>query len=146
MSTKTQNLIATLSVFCLIVVLGCASFQDVLTPCRVSPAAARYADTNETSILPWTTLFDAKRILMKLDYVHTKTQLTDTLEYEYHKGITRFHEAAGEELKATLFEPTGPIGLLVTSALGGTAGALLLSKPTDKKKIKELEIKNNRNA
>ncbi len=139
MSTRTQSLIVTLSIFFLLIVLGCASFQAVLTPSYVSPAAAEYAKTKTTSIFPWTTLFDGRRVSMKMDYVHTLNQITDTLEYEYLKGITRFHIAAGEELRATLFDPTGPLALLIPTSLAATAGALLFSKPTDKKKIKELE-------
>ncbi len=139
MSTKTQNLIATVSIFLIMVILGCASFQAALTPCYVSPAAAKWANTKTTSLFPWTTLFDAQRVEMKLDYVYTMKQITDTLDYEYHKGITRFHKAAGEELRAALFDPTGPIGLFVTTTLGVSAGGLLLSKPSDRKKIKELE-------
>lgn len=143
MSSKTQNIIATGSVFCLMIILGCASFQEALTPCYIPPAAVKYADANETSILPWTTLFDAKRVGMKMDFVHALYQITDRMKYEYLRGIMRFHIAAAEELKTTLFSPTGAVGLLITSALGGTAGALLLSKPADKKKIKRLEKTNN---
>lgn len=143
MSTKIQNLLAAISIFLLIVILGCASFQDALTPCYISPAALEYAKTGGSTILPWSTLFDAKRVSMKMDYVHTLAQISDNLEYEYLRGISRFHISAGEELKATLFDPAGPVGLLVTTSLGVTAGGLLLSKPTDRKKIKELEAKNN---
>lgn len=146
MTTKTQNILATGSIILLLIVLGCASFQAALTPCYVSPAAAAWADTKTTSIFPWTTLFDAQRVDMKLDYVYTMKQITDTLDYEYHKGITRFHKAAGEELRAALFSPTGPLALIVPTGLAATAGALLFSKPTDKKKIKELEIQNNQNV
>ena len=143
MSTKTQNLTATLSIFGLLVMLGCATFQAALTPCYVSPAAAEWANTTTNSLFPWTTLFDAQRVEMKLDYVYTMKQITDTLDYEYHKGITRFHKAAGEELRSTLFDPTGPIGMLIPASLAGTAGAFLVSKPSDKKKITELIDKNN---
>lgn len=143
MSSKTQNLIATVSIFLLIVILGCASFQSALVPCWISPAAIKYANTKPNVIFPWTTLFDAHRISAKMDYVHTVNQIKDTLEYEYLRGITRFHIAAGEELRAALFDPTGPIGLFVTTTLGASAGALLLSKPSDRKKIKQLEAEKN---
>ena len=67
------------------------------------------------------------------------------MRYNYEKGITQFHIAGAEELKAALFSPTGPLALIIPTGLAATAGALLFSKPTDKKKIKELEIKNNKN-
>lgn len=143
MTTKTQNLIVTVSVLLLIVLLGCASFQDALTPCWISPAAIDYADANATSILPWTTLFDAKRISAKMNFVHSWNQIADRMEYEYLSGIHRFHIAGAEELKTSLFDPTGPLALLIPTSLAATAGALLFSKPSDKKKIKELEIQNN---
>lgn len=145
MSPKIQNLIATVSVLLLIVLLGCASFQDALTPCYVSQAVLRYADSNSTSILPWSTLFDAKRITAKMDYVHSWNQISDRMKYEYLSGIHRFHIAGAEELKTSLFDPTGPLALLIPTSLAATAGALLFSKPSDKKKIKDLEIKNNSN-
>lgn len=143
MFSKAQNYIAGFAIFLLIVILGCASFQAALTPCYISKAAAKYAKTKTTSIFPWTTLFDAQRVEMNLDYVHTMNQITDTLKYEYHKGITRFHKAAGEELRAALFDPKGSIGTLITSTLGIAVGGLLLSKPKDRKKIKKLEKQNN---
>ncbi|MBA7477999.1 hypothetical protein ES707_13414 [subsurface metagenome] len=143
MSTKTQNLIATVTILLLIVLLGCASFQDALTPCYISPAVIDYADANGTSILPWTTLFDAKRIAARMDFVHSWNQTKDRMRYTYLKGITQFHIAGAEELKVSLFSPTGPLALIVPTGLAATAGALLFSKPSDKKKIKELEIKNN---
>lgn len=146
MSTKTQNLIVTCSIFLLIVLLGCASFQDAITPCYISPAVIKYSDANGTSILPWTTLFDAKRIEAKMNYVHSWNQIADRMEYEYLSGIHRFHIAGAEELKTSLFDPTGPLALLIPTSLAATAGALLFSKPSDKKKIKELEINQNKTS
>ncbi len=145
MSSKTQNLIATCSIFLLIVILGCASFQDVITPCYISPAVIKYADTNSTSILPWTTLFDAKRVAAKMDFVHAWNQASDRMNYAYLNGISQFHIAGAEELKASLFSPTGPLALIIPTGLAATAGALLFSKPSDKKKIKELETQNSSN-
>ena len=81
---------------------------------------------------------------MKMDFKHSWNQIRDSMEYEYVKGVTRFHIGAAEELKATMFSPTGPLALLIPTSLAATAGALLFSKPTDKKKIKELEIANSR--
>ncbi|MBA7655561.1 hypothetical protein ES703_63467 [subsurface metagenome] len=145
MSTKTQNLIATLSIVLLIVLLGCASLQDVVTPCWISQDVLNYADANGTSVLPWTTLFDAKRVAAKMDFAHSLRQMSDRMKYTYLKGISQFHIAGAEELKVSLFSPTGPLALIVPTGLAATAGALLFSKPTDKKKIKELEIQNNQN-
>ena len=76
---------------------------------------------------------------MKIDFEHSLKQVSDKLKYDYLKGGMRFYIGAGEETKAALFSPTGPIGMLLPTSLAGTAAALLVSKPSDKKKIKELE-------
>jgi len=143
MSTKLQNLIAFVCLFGLVVFLGCSAFQDVLTPSYIPPQAIKYADENGPSILPWTTLFDSRRIKMKMAFVHSLNQITDRMEYEYLNGLTQFHIAGAEQLQAKLFSPTGPLGLFLPTVLGGTAGTLLLSKPSDKKKIAELEKEAN---
>ena len=134
-----KKLIIWLCILGLTVVLGCASFQDALIPCYISPAVLDYADAEPTSILPFTTLFDARRVAFKMDFIHTLNQTTDRLRYEYLVGVNTFHVAAAEKFQAALFSPQGLIGLLLPTVMGGTLGALLISKPDDKKKIMELE-------
>jgi len=136
---KFQKLIIWLSVLGLTLMLGCSSFQDALTPCYIPPASLDYADAEPTTILPFTTLFDARRVSFKMDFVHLKKQTLDNLHYNFLRGMNTFHIAAAEELQAKLFSPEGPIGLLFPTLMAGTLGALLISKPTDKKKIIELE-------
>ena len=63
----------------LTVMLGCASFQDALTPCYIPPASLEYADANATTFFPFTTLFDARRVDAKVDYVYA----IGKLEYEF---------------------------------------------------------------
>lgn len=126
----------------LTIILGCSSFQDVFTPCYIPPASLDYADAEPTTFLPFTTLFDARRVDFRMDFVHTLNQTTDRLKYEFLKGLGTFHMGAAEQFQAVIFSPTGPIGLLMPALMGGTLGALLISKPDDKKKIVELEKKN----
>ncbi len=141
MSKKLQTIIVSISILGLVALFSGACFQEVITPCWISPISLKYADVNATSLLPWTTLFDAKRVDRMVDFKHTWNQATDTLRYKLTKGLNAIHISVGEELKATLFSPMGPIGLMFP-ALGGTAlGTFLLSKPKDKKKIAELERK-----
>ena len=149
MSQKLQTIILSIVILGLAVLFGGACFQEIITPCYISPISLEYANVNATSLLPWTTLFDAKRVDRMVDFKHTWNQATDTLKYKLTKGLNALHISIGEELKATLFSPTGPIGLMFP-ALGGTAiGTFLLSKPKDKKKIAKLEkevIKNGNNS
>ncbi len=132
MSKKFQILIASLSILGLTVFFGCAAFQKVLTPCYVNPASADYANTETTSVLPWTTLWDMERIDIKMDYVHMTNQVKDKMLYEFLKTGNRVSIMASEELQSTIFSPAGPIGLIFPTIFGGTLGALLLKRPGDK--------------
>lgn len=144
---KLKKIITWLCVFGLTFILGCSAFMDAVTPCYIPPASLDYInETDPTIFLPWTTLFDAKQIDMKVDFVHIFNQTTDKLNYGFVKGLNTFHIGAAEQLQATLFSPEGPIGLLLPTLMGGTLGALLISKPGDKKKIVELENGKNRVA
>lgn len=135
---KKQKLLTVLMAMGLAIMFGCSAFQDVITPTYISPEAAAWADTTPKLFMPYTTLFDAKRVGMAIDYKIT----IEKFKGGYYKGMTNLSILAGEEIKATVFSPDGPIGLLLPTLFGGTLGAMLISTPNDKKKIKELEIKN----
>ena len=149
MSSKIQVFVVSLIVFGLAVFLGCASIQDAITPCYISPTSLKYARAEPTTFLPFTTLWDAKRVNAKMDYIHLSNQTVDELQYKFLKGLGIVHMAAAQEFQSTIFSPTGPIGLLFPALAGGSLGTFLLSKPSDKKKIAELEkevVKNGGNA
>lgn len=135
---KLQKIIAWICIIGLTAILGCASFQDALTPCYISPACLEYADAEPTTFLPFTTLFDARRIDMKMDFRYAIGEV----EYKFLKGLNTFHTSAAEQLQARIFSPEGPIGLLFPAITGGVLGTYLFSKPDDKKKIAELEKTN----
>lgn len=142
---KLQKLIVFLCVVVLVVILGCVSFQDAITPCYIPPDLIAYAgmESQIPLLLPFTTLFDLEVVLLKMDFVYTMEIAKTEMEYKYLRGIGAFHRAGGQELKAKLFSPTGVISTLIPSLAAGTLGTMLLSKPKDKKKIKELEDKIN---
>jgi len=142
MSKRTQTIIVSILILGLAALFGCASFQDVIIPCWVPPASVDYADANATSFFPWTTIFDARRISMKMDFVHRLNRLQDDLEYGFLKGLNAFHIEAAEELQAAVFSPEGPIGLLLPTIMGTGIGALLIKRPGDKSK-KEIELEAN---
>ena len=140
-----KKMLIALCVFGLTIILGCSSFQDAVTPCYISEESIEYADTEPTIFLPFTTLFDARRIGAKMDFIYYRDQLVDKMQYEYLKGVNSFHIGVAEEFQERIFAPEGSIGLLLTTLMGGTLGTVLLSKPEDKKKIKDLEGKVNGN-
>ena len=141
MSRKLQGLLASIAIFGLAVILGCASIMDAVTPCYISPASLEYAEAEPTTFLPFTTLWDAKRVDKKMAYVHLINQTTDRLQYGFLKGLSSFHITAAQEFQEVLFSPTGPIGLAFPMLFGGTLGALFIKRPGDKSK-KELNNEN----
>ncbi|KKM08284.1 hypothetical protein LCGC14_1725370 [marine sediment metagenome] len=141
---KFQTILVSASILGLAIMFGCAAFQDAIVPCYISPDALDYADANATTFLPWTTLFDARRIDRFMDFRHLWIQAEDNLQYNFLKGLNAFHIRGSEELKTILFSPTGPIGLAFPALAGGALGTYLFSKPKDKRKIAELEKENKK--
>jgi len=85
--------------------------------------------------MPYTTLFDAKRVGQAIDFKLT----IEKIKGGYYKNVTNLSIIAGEEIKSTLFSPEGPVGLLLPTLFGGTLGAMLIKRPGDKSK-KEVEL------
>jgi len=132
---KKQKTLTVLMVMCLAVMFGCSAFQDIITPTYVSPDAAEWAGVATKLIMPYTTLWDAKRIGMAIDYKIT----IERFKGGYYKSMTNLSILAGEEIKTTLFSPEGPVGLLLPMLFGGGLGAMLIKRPGDKSK-KEVEL------
>ncbi len=130
MNKKLKSLIVGICILALVVMFGCSSFQDVITPTYISEDAAAWVDTPTKLLMPYTTLFDAKRINRAIDFKLT----IERIKGGYYKSITNLSIMAGEELKTTLFSPQGPVGLALPMLFGGTLGALLIPRPGDKKK------------
>jgi hypothetical protein len=114
----------------LIVFVGSSCVQDAIVPAYVNEDAAEYAGEPTKLFMPYTTLFDAKRIAAKLEYVHA----IENVKYGFYQNVTDLSVISGEQLKQTIFSPEGPIGLLAPMLLGGTFGALVIPRPGDKKK------------
>lgn len=141
---KKQKLLTMLMIMGLAIMFGCSAIQDVITPTYVSKEAAEWAGTTAKLFMPYTTLFDAKRVGMAIDYKLTSEQIKGG----YYKSITNLGTIAGNEIKATVFSPDGPVGLMLPMLFGGTIGTMLggayRQRPKDKKKIEELEKKNGK--
>lgn len=138
--TKLQKSLVGLVAILLITFLGCATMQDALVPCHIDQEAINYADANVPLILPYTNLNDAYYVEKRMDYVYSIGQL----KYTYLKDVLGTDILASEQLKQSIFSPESPIGLLLPTLFGGTLGSLLIPRPNDKKRIKELENGNNK--
>ncbi len=130
---RFKKLIIWLCVLGLTMIYGCSSFQDVLTPCYIPEEVIESTDVNIPLIphMPYTSLFDARYVKTKMYY-----------RYLLYDNLMTGSIQASEKFQSMVFSPTGPIGLMFPTLMGGTLGALLISKPDDKKKIVELEKKN----
>lgn len=130
---KKQKLLTILAAIGLIIFTSCSAVQDIIVPAYVDKDAAEWVDTTPKLFMPYTTLWDAKRIGTLLDYKFAQ----EKIKYGYYSSITNLSILAGEEIKATVFSPEGPVALLLPTLFGGTLGALLIKRPGDKSK-KEL--------
>lgn len=117
----------------LFVSAGC--IQDGITPTYVNVEAAEWAEVPTKMFLPYTTLWDAKRVAMAIDYKLT----IERIKGGYYKSITNLSILAGEELKSTLFSPDGVLSLLMIGGPMCALGAFGISKPKDRKEIEKLK-------
>ena len=144
---KKQKLCIGFCVLLLTAFITTGCFQDVLTPAWIDASAIAYAQEKVPSILPWTTLWDAERVAVGLEQQHflnqrelARLQEDDTTTYDFLSASHSYNIASAKELRDNVFSPTSPIGALIP-ALGGLGlGYIGLSRPADKKKLKELEI------
>jgi len=148
MVERLSVLIVPLLALLLVVFIGCASFQDVVTPCYIDTDAVAFAgqEPNDVKVLGlYTSLWDAKRLAARIDYVADENQkqltrmLVDNVDrHAYLAGNHVKYIADAEEFKQTAFSPSGPIGMMLPMATAFGIGALGISKPKDKRKIDSL--------
>ena len=141
MSKKLQTLITVLCALPIILLIGCAGMQDMFTPTYIDQKVIDYSGEEPTSLLPFTTLLDAKRIDLAMDFVHIQTQTAinrmledDDLTHDYLKNIHSVNMKWSKDFQKIVFDPAGPLGFLVVAGLAGTGGALLIPRPGDKSK------------
>lgn len=115
--------------------IGAGCIQDGVIPTYVDEDAAKWANVPTKLFLPYTTLWDAKRVMYAIDYKLAMERMTGG----YYKGITNISIMAGEELKATVFSPDGILSMLMIGGPMLALGTYGISKPKDKKRIVELE-------
>ena len=133
--SKLEKVTVVLVVALLTTFLTVSGCQDSLMPCYVSEEAQAFAGADIPLLAPYTTIVDAKYTEARMDYVNAAGQL----KYGYLKGDLTVHLARAEAIKAVVFDPESPLVLGLMVLMGGAGGALAISKPSDKKKITELE-------
>lgn len=147
---KMKKVMKTLALILIVVIelawFGCATVQDVVTPAWIDPVAAEYADVNIPSVMPYTSLYDAKAVLRGMNFKHTMNQLMaaramedDDLLFKHIKDEHILHIKEGQEFQQEVFSPTGPIGIALASLGFGTLGTIAGGRLIPRKREKELE-------
>ncbi len=153
-SKSLGKLIIPFLVLVLVAMVSAGCFQDLLIPTYIGPEAKEYDPANDandasdmssiTSVFPWPTLWDAKQLAKRMQRKNEVEQrdvgrlLVDKASHYAYvaKGHYSNIEDA-EQFKRTVFSPTGPIGLLVPTLAAFGIGAMGVSKPRDKRKLKD---------
>ena len=146
LKSKLSLLLVPFFVLVLIAIFGCAAMQELVVPMHVDEEAKDYAEDDATSYLPWPTLWDGKRLAVKMKRKNEMNQrdlgrlmVDDASFYAFIANQQLLNIRNAEELKETMFSPSGPMGLLLPALAGMGLGAFAISKPADKKKIVGLE-------
>jgi len=148
--SKLQKLLVLISTILLVTILGCSAWQNGLTPAYIDPAAIEYSEMCPKIFTPYTSLWDAYRIQRGLNYQYflKRIKLGRLIEDNdaRHKFLNNAHLGymeSSEELRDTLFSPTGPLSILFAAIPGLAIGGYLIQRPSDKKRIIELENGNH---
>ncbi len=132
-----RTLIAVLCLAGFTLLMGACAMQDYLVPNYIDGRVGAYTESGRTSLLPYTTIADAKRLGREMNYVSVEKR--EDLLQEIEKD-SRFHTFLAEghklylidanSLRETLFGPTGAVSALA-GLLGLGAGTFLLKRPGD---------------
>ena len=119
---RKQKLFAGFLVLFLIVFMSASCVQDAIVPTYIEPDLMIAYEATPANGL-YTTLFDAKRL-----------QKNITHKLEYQKLVARqgnedlnISIAAGEEIKDVVFDPTGPLALMLPALMGVGLGRYMKS-------------------
>ena len=115
--------------------IGAGCIQDAVTPAYVNEKAAEWADVPTRIFLPYTSLWDARRVAIAIDYKLT----IERIKGGYYKNVTNLSILASEELRNTVFATDGLLSLLLIGGPTFAMGSFLISKPKDRKTIEELK-------
>jgi len=135
MKKVIQTIIIVLAGIISLTFIGAGCVQDAVTPAYVSEEAAEWAGVPTKIFLPYTSLWDARRVANAIDYKLT----VERIKGGYYKNITNLSILAGEELRDTVFAPDGLLSLLLIGGPTFAAGSFLVSKPKDRKELERLK-------
>jgi len=140
MKKFVKGLVGLVCIIGLITLFGCIGFQDAITPCHIDEAAIEYSAQEATSYMPYTSVWDAKRIRTYINYMHVQTQnmykrlqQDDSLTHAFLLNSVEANIADSVQLQAQVFNPSGPIGIALPALLGLGAGTFLINTPKKKK-------------
>lgn len=135
-----KSLIGLALVVGLLAIFGCSMVKDVVTPCHIDKQAINYSGVEPTSYVPYTSVYDAKRVLAHIDFNHTEFQLMyarmaqdDKLQHNFLVPRLEANVTEAIVFQNKVFSPTGAIGLAFPALVAGTFGALFIN--TGKKKV-----------
>jgi hypothetical protein len=135
-----KTIITVLCLAAFAILMGACAVQDYLVPCYIDERVGEYTDANMTSLLPITTIADAKRLIEELNFVAVEKREAwlqriekDHRTHTFLANSTAFNLINAQEMQETLFAPTGVFGAL-TGLLGLGAGAVFIKRPGDLRK------------
>ncbi len=130
-----------LAVVMILILLGCSSAQDAITPCWIPERMGEYTGEPMKLFMPYTTIADAKRLAEFMAYESETRQIDfmrlseDDIRYvDMMQKIQRGHLRRAAELKQELFSPTGTGSILLGMLPAGILGSVLIRRPGDVKK------------
>lgn len=135
-----RTLTAVICLATFLALMGACAFQDHLVPNYIDERIGERTGAEMTSLVPWTTVADAKRLGRELNFVSVEKR--EALLQEIEKGDRydsflaeshRLYLIDGNALRETLFGPTGVVSAL-TGLIGLSAGTFLLKRPGDLRK------------
>ena len=133
--SKLQKALMSICILGMTVFIGCSMFQDIVTPTYVDEGAAEWASVPSKLFMPYTTLWDARRVGYAIDYKLT----IEKIKGGYYKNITNLSILAGEDFKNTVFASDGLLSLLMIGGPCLAAGGIFIPRGKDKKIIEELK-------
>ena len=124
-----------------LILIGCATVTELIMPSFIDPDAMVYADYNTPKLLPYTSIYDARQVLKAVSFAHLLNQRElvrgledDKLKHDYLYEAQSVHIARAEEWSKAIFDPAGPLGIILS---GGAMGGLMLftDKPGTRKRL-----------
>lgn len=135
MKKLLQTTIITLVGLVSLIFISAGCIQDLITPVFISEDAAKWANVPTKIFMPYTSLWDARRVAHAIDYKLT----IEKIKAGYYKNITNISILAGEQLKDAVFSPDGILSLLLIGGPSLALGAYGISKPKDRREIEGLK-------